>query len=90
MASWVDKWPRWTVDVGVISFSLTELAGLNEVGGIVDWMERAMMEKVEVENKFDGEEDGGPVFKIKLPCEGYEGWSTRSRGRVILASRQGL
>jgi hypothetical protein len=70
MASGVDKRARRTVDVGVISFPLAELARLNEVGGIVDWMERTMVEKVEVEKEFDGEEDGRPVFKIELPCEG--------------------
>jgi hypothetical protein len=90
MAPWVDEWPRWTVYVGVISFPLPELAGLNEVGGIVDWMERAMMEKVEVEKELDGEEDGRPVSKVKLPCEGYEWWPTRSRRGVILASWRGL
>jgi hypothetical protein len=39
-----------------------------------------MMEKVEVEQELDGEEDGGPVAKVELAHKGYERWSTRSRG----------
>ena len=46
MASWIDQGSRRTVDVGVISFPFAELTDLNKVGGIVDWMERTMVEKV--------------------------------------------
>lgn len=70
MAAWVDERPRRTVNVDIVSFTLAELAGLDEIGGVVDWMKWTMVEKVEVKKELEDEEDGRPVPKVELACEG--------------------
>lgn len=85
MAAWVDEWTCRTVNIDIVSFSLAELAGLDKIGWVVDGMERTMVEKVDVEEKFEKEEDWRPVFKVKLPGEGLKRGSARSCRRVMFA-----
>ena len=82
MAARVDEGTRRTVNVSIVSLSLAILAGLHEVGWVVDRMQGTVVEKVEVKKEFDAEENRRPVLKIELACEGYERWSSWSRRRI--------
>ena len=62
MAAWVDKGTCRAPNVHVISFSLAELAGLDKVGGVVNWMKGPMVEKVDIKKELDSEEDWRPVL----------------------------
>jgi hypothetical protein len=84
MATWVDEGTGRTVNVDIVSFSLAELAGLDEVRGVINWVQRTVVKKVEVDEKFEGEEDGRPVLQIELTSGCYQWWSTRPRGRVVV------
>ena len=62
MAARIDEGTRRAPNVHVVSFSLAELAGLDKVGGVVDWMKGPMVEKVNIKKELDNEEDWRPVL----------------------------